>query len=72
MVSTSYFWFDLFPSSNLEPFFFFFLFFVQAGTWEEKNLNSWASNRIKVCSIQTAGEPGIIRLVLRMLVGLSS
>jgi hypothetical protein len=47
---------------NTVPFFFFFFFFyhyiyiiflianklVQAGTWEEKNLNNWATHRIKV------------------------
>ena len=50
-------------------FFFFFIYsskmgsfysnqchslFLQAGTWEEKNLNKWASDRIKVCPIKLA------------------
>ena len=31
--------------------FFFFFLNLQAGTWEEKNLNKWASDRIKVCAV---------------------
>jgi hypothetical protein len=32
----------------------FFFCSLQAGTWEEKNLNSWASSRIKVNILVTS------------------
>jgi len=49
-----------YPSSSSSSFFLFFFYhyiyiifviankLVQAGTWEEKNLNNWATHRIKV------------------------
>ena len=41
----------IFDSIQINVFFFFFFLNLQAGTWEEKNLNKWASDRIKVCAV---------------------